>query len=340
MTQSVGVVVIGRNEGERLKASLASVEGIGHVVYVDSGSTDGSQAFARCQSVQVVELPVPPKFTAARARNAGIEALLRAAPDLAKIQFVDGDCTVEPDWIEIASAALNADPALGGVFGRRREVAPERSIYNRMCDAEWNVPIGPTLATGGDAMFRVAALRAVSGYDSGLIAGEEPDMCLRMGRMGWRFERLDAPMTRHDAQITRFGQWWRRANRAGFAVASHVARHGKASLPGNIGQLKRMLIWAALLPAVLILLLVLAFVDEHLLWPALLVPGLYASQWLRQTRAERRHMPNLALAAKAGALRIAHQFAALGGLLSYWRDRARGKERGIIEYRSSGRGSG
>ena len=329
----IGVVVIGRNEGERLKASLASLKGIEHVVYVDSGSTDGSQDHARGQGVQVVELPVPPKFTAARARNAGIEALLKTAPGLTKIQFVDGDCMVEAGWIETASAALNMDPQLGGVFGRRREVAPQCSIYNRMCDHEWNVPIGPTLATGGDAMFRVDALKAVSGYDPTLIAGEEPDMCLRMGGKGWRFARIDAPMTRHDAQITRFGQWWRRAKRAGFAAASHVARHGDRSLPGDLGQVKRMIAWAGLLPCLLILFLLLSLAEERFVYVAMLVPTLYVLQWLRLTRAERRMMPNLELAAKAGALRVIHQFAALAGLLSYWRDRALGKERGIIEYK-------
>ena len=329
----IGVVVIGRNEGERLKASLTSLKGIAHIVYVDSGSTDGSQAYARRKGIEVVELPVPPKFTAARARNAGIEALLKRAPDLTKIQFVDGDCTVEPDWIETASAALNADPQLGGVFGRRREIAPQRSVYNRICDVEWNVPIGPTLATGGDAMFRVDALKAVSGYDPALIAGEEPDMCLRMGRAGWRFARIDAPMTRHDAQITRFGQWWRRAKRAGFAAASHVARHGGKSLPGDIGQVKRMIAWAGLLPSLLIFFLLLSLVEERFVYVAMLVPTLYVLQWLRLVRAEQRTMPNLELAAKAGALRVVHQFAALAGLFSYWRGRLLGKERGLIEYK-------
>jgi len=329
----IGVVVIGRNEGDRLKASLASLRGIAHIVYVDSGSTDGSQDHARAQGVQVVELPVPPKFTAARARNAGIEALFKVEPSLTNIQFVDGDCTVEPGWIETASAALNADPRLGGVFGRRREVAPERSLYNRMCDVEWNVAVGPTLATGGDAMFRVEALKAVSGYDPSLIAGEEPDMCLRMGGKGWRFARIDAPMTRHDAQILRFGQWWRRAKRAGFAAASHVARHGKSSLPGDIGQVKRMIAWGGMLPLLFLILLLLGFADRRFALAALLVPLLLAAQWLRLSRAERQNMPNLSLAMKAGGLRVLHQFAAMAGLLSYWAGRVLGRERGIIEYR-------
>jgi len=329
----IGVVVIGRNEGERLKASLASLQGIDHIVYVDSGSTDGSQAFARSRNVQVVELPVPPKFTAARARNAGIDALLKAAPDLTKIQFVDGDCTVEPGWIETASASLNADPKLGGVFGRRREIAPERSLYNRMCDVEWNVAVGPTLATGGDAMFRIDALRDVSGYDPALIAGEEPDMCLRMGGKGWRFARIDAPMTRHDAQIVRFGQWWRRAKRAGFAAASHVARHGKRSLPGDIGQVKRMVAWGGVPPLLFLFLVLLGLADGRFVLAALLVPLLLVAQWLRLSLAERRNMPNLSLAIQAGGLRVLHQFAAMAGLLSYWGGRALGRERGIIEYR-------
>ncbi|MBW8743177.1 MAG: glycosyltransferase family 2 protein [Sphingomonas sp.] len=329
----IGVVVIGRNEGERLKASLASLRGIDHIVYVDSGSTDGSQDYARAQGVQVIGLPVPPKFTAARARNAGIEALLKAAPNLTKIQFVDGDCTVEPGWIETASAALNTDSRLGGVFGRRREVAPDRSLYNRICDVEWNVPIGPTLATGGDAMFRVDALKAVSGYDPSLIAGEEPDMCLRMGRQGWRFARIDAPMTRHDAQILRFDQWWRRAKRAGFAAASHVARHGKGSLPGDIGQVKRMIAWGGVLPLLFLILLLLGLADHRFALAALLVPLLLVAQWLRLSLGERRNMPNLSLAFKAGGLRVIHQFAAMAGLLSYWAGRMLGRDRGIIEYR-------
>jgi glycosyltransferase involved in cell wall biosynthesis len=43
----VAVVAIGRNEGDRLKACLRSVVDVAAlVVYVDSGSTDDSVAFA------------------------------------------------------------------------------------------------------------------------------------------------------------------------------------------------------------------------------------------------------------------------------------------------------
>jgi hypothetical protein len=53
-----GVVAIGRNEGERLKCCLQSAAGVGTLVYVDSGSDDGSVAWARARGIDVVELDV------------------------------------------------------------------------------------------------------------------------------------------------------------------------------------------------------------------------------------------------------------------------------------------
>lgn len=70
--RSVGVAVIGRNEGDRLRRCLNSVRAIAdRVVYVDSGSIDDSVDMSRAQGVLVVELDMVTPFTAARARNAG-----------------------------------------------------------------------------------------------------------------------------------------------------------------------------------------------------------------------------------------------------------------------------
>src|SRR5260370_33356312 len=87
-----GVVVIGRNEGERLRQCLRSLSTSAVVVYVDSGSADGSAQWARSQGVEVVELDVGRPFTAARARNAGFTRLRELASDLLYVQFADGDC--------------------------------------------------------------------------------------------------------------------------------------------------------------------------------------------------------------------------------------------------------
>jgi GT2 family glycosyltransferase len=246
---TVGAVVIGRNEGRRLEACLTSLRGrVARTVYVDSGSTDGSVAAARRLGAEVVELDGARPFTAARARNAGLAALtVGEAPDY--VQFVDGDCTVDPGWIAGATLFLEARPGAAVVCGRRRERFPEASVYNRLCDWEWDTPVGPARACGGDALIRKAAVVGVGGYCESLIAGEEPELCLRLRRAGWEIWRTEAEMTTHDAAIHRFGQWWRRSRRAGYAFAEGAALHGAAPERHWVAETRRALAWSILPPA-------------------------------------------------------------------------------------------
>jgi len=223
----LGIVVIGRNEGERLRACLASVTRLaGLVVYADSGSRDGSTETARNLGVVVVALDMSIPFTAGRARNEGFQRLCELAPELSYVQFVDGDCAVVDGWPEAAAEFLDAHPDVAGVCGRRRERYPERSIYNLLCDIEWNTPVGEAKACGGDVMMRVEALGAAKGFRPSLIAGEEPELCVRLRAAGWRIWRLDQEMTLHDAAMTGFGQWWKRSMRAGYAFAEGALLHG------------------------------------------------------------------------------------------------------------------
>ena len=224
---NIGAVVIGRNEGERLKICFGSLGGVaGRVVYVDSGSTDGSVRTARAMGVDALELDMHVPFTAARARNEGFRRLRVMAPDLAYVQFVDGDCEVVTGWMEKAAAWLDAYPDVAVVCGRRRERHPRQSIYNMLCDIEWDTPVGEARACGGDALMRVDAFEAANGYRADLIAGEEPELCVRLRAAGWRIWRLDREMTLHDAAMTRFGQWWTRNLRSGYAYAQGVDLHG------------------------------------------------------------------------------------------------------------------
>jgi glycosyltransferase involved in cell wall biosynthesis len=227
-TTRIGLVAIGRNEGTRLRACLESARNAGLVmVYVDSGSTDGSGELARSLGAIVVDLDLSKPFTAARARNEGFAALLAQHPDLTYVQFVDGDCQLQPDWIATARAFLDTHPDYAVACGRRRERFPDATIYNQLCDLEWNTPVGDALSCGGDALIRVTAFQAVGGYNPTVIAGEEPEMCVRLRALGNRIRRLDAEMTLHDAAMTRFGQWWKRNVRAGHAFAEGFHRHGQ-----------------------------------------------------------------------------------------------------------------
>lgn len=284
----VAAIVIGRNEGERLRACLASVlGGAGLVIYVDSGSTDGSPDLAAAMGAEVVMLDLARPFTAARARNAGLAALRsRQAPLPPYLQFVDGDCALRPGWLARAREFLDANPDVAAVCGRRRERFPQASVYNRLCDWEWDTPPGETRACGGDALFRVKPLIAAGGYRDELIAGEEPELCLRLRRLGWKIWRLDAEMCWRDAAMAQFGQWWRRSRRAGYAFAAGAALHGKGSERHWVAETRRSLFWGAVLPAAAAgAVLAGAFVPPLLLTAGLAL-AVYPAQALRIARRE------------------------------------------------------
>ena len=99
--KQVGLVAIGRNEGQRLRQCLVSAtDKVARVVYVDSGSTDGSLELARSLGADTVELDLSIPFTAARARNEGFARLLGLAPAVEFVQFVDGDCELVDRWLQ------------------------------------------------------------------------------------------------------------------------------------------------------------------------------------------------------------------------------------------------
>ena len=254
------------------------------VVYVDSSSTDGSAERARTLGVDVVNLPGDRPFTAGRARNFGFQRVRELYPDAAFVQFVDGDCEVAPDWLAFGMQYLRDHPDVGIVCGRRHEQFPDQSVYNLLCDIEWDSRIGDTDACGGDFLVRAQVFDAVGGFNGGLIAGEEPEMCYRIRRRGWRIFRADQPMTYHDAAITRFGQWWNRTARSGYAYAARAALHWRDRQRYCWRENARIVLSALALP---VLAIVLAIVVSPW-WLCLLLA--YPLQYVRmfaQMRASR-----------------------------------------------------
>lgn len=332
----LAVVVIGRNEGERLKRCLQSVPQGLPVIYVDSGSTDGSIDYARSIGVPVVSLDMSVGFTAARARNVGWRYLLDDVfTDVEFVQFIDGDCELDGTWLDVATTAMQSEPTLAVVFGRRRERFPGHSIYNRMCDEEWNVPLGIAASCGGDALFRVNALREAGGYSDDLIAGEEPDLCLRLRRLGWFVRRVEGEMTLHDANILTFGGWWKRARRGGFAYAAHVLRHGQRSDPQWRRQLKSILFWGMIWPAGGLALALLLAHWQPLLGVALLalVPISYAVQALRIAARKQDDQVDRRFVLHFGVLMTIGKFAEVSGVLQCWISYLLNRQARLIEYK-------
>jgi GT2 family glycosyltransferase len=329
IAMNIGVVIIGRNEGERLRRCLTSVRGIDAVVYVDSGSTDGSVELAHARGVETVALDMSIPFTAARARNAGLACLLRLYPDTELVQFIDGDCEIMTRWLARASRALDDHPKTAAVWGRLRERYPEASIYNRISELEWDTPVGEADGCGGIVMMRVDALREVGGFRAGLIAGEEPELCARLRGAGWKIRRIDGDMVWHDAAMTRFGQWWKRSVRTGHAFAEVANLHRDGPVPLWVRECRSNWFWGLLLPA--FVLIAAPFTAGLSLLLLLLYVALGIRIFLRWQRAGRSEVD----AAWYALLCVLGKFAHALGQMRYLTNRFLSRPSTLIEYKTS-----
>ena len=333
---AIAVVIIGRNEGERLLACLTSVLTMNYprdlveVIYVDSSSTDGSVALAEQMGVTTIVLSGP--TTAARGRNAGW-----TQSNAPFILFLDGDTLLHPDFVASAVAHV-ADPKhtapLAGVYGNRRETRTADSIYNAIFDLDWNAAAGYSLFFGGDTLVRREALAAVGGYNPLLIAGEEPDLCRRMRGLGYRILHIDEPMTLHDLAMFTFMQYWRRSIRTGYAYAEVSTKYAKTDDPLWSAESKSNIIrgifwlWGPVFAIVLSMLF-------GMITPVALFLLAALALLVRTALKTRRRTNSLKLLLAYSLHSHLQQVPILFGQIRYQRQRRRGGNASIIEYKTT-----
>lgn len=331
LREGIGVVAIGRNEGERLKRCLRSaIKCTDRVVYVDSGSSDGSVEFAKSLGVAVVDLDTSIPFTAARARNEGIARLTQQWEGIRYVQVLDGDCELRDDWVSEAYSFLESNPGAAVVCGRRRERYPDQTVYNLLCDLEWDTPVGQARSCGGDALFRLDAFDEVGGYDPSVIAGEEPELCVRLRHAGHEVHRIGHEMTWHDAAMTRFSEYWKRAKRAGHAYAQGAHMHGAPPERHNVKQTCSALLFGLVMP-----ILAVGFAYWTYGLSVILFLLLLLVQGIRIRRHELVRGRSKREASLLARFIIIAKFAhAQGVLLFHWR-RLTGQQATLIEYKGS-----
>lgn len=324
----LGVVAIGRNEGERLRRCLNSVVGRGYtVVYVDSGSTDGSTELAHELGAEVVELEMSLPFTMGRARNAGFSRLLEITSDVRFVQFVDGDCELMCGWLERARVVIESRPEVAVVCGRCRERFRDETIYNRLADLDWDLPVGVVKYCGGNMLTRVETFREVGGFKPELIAGEDPDLCICLQERGWTILCIDAEMALHDIAMTRFSQWWTRCMRTGYAFTEGAQLHGKSPERHFVRQNMSILGWGAVLPLIV---LVLALPSRG---ASLILLALYLfSCWRVYQYGIQREWSDADARLYAFSCVLA-KFPMLIGLITYWFRRITHRSKKLIEYK-------
>lgn len=334
----LAIVAIGRNEGQRLIRCLEAIREQAPdatVVYVDSGSTDGSVGEARERGAHVVKLDLSTPFTAGRARNAGFDAACQLEPEIDFIQFLDGDCELVRGWLVAAQRELSEADRFAAVCGRLRERHPDATIYNALADLEWDGPVGEIKSCGGNAMYRRAAFKEVGGFNAHVPAGEEPELCFRLRQAGWRIARIKSDMALHDAAMTSALQLWRRGQRGGHAYAQGAWMHGRTDERFNVRKVLSIIAWGGLGPAIAGAAAVCAW-----WWPVLaLIPAgllaVYVAQILRLVLRARRRGVRRGVAWAQGMWLVLGKFAELLGVLRFTVRILGRRPLRVIEHRSA-----
>lgn len=330
VSNEIGIVIIGRNEAQRLSSCFESMRQEGCLkVYVDSGSKDNSVDLAKENQVDVVELDSSRPFSAARARNEGFQKLIQLNPNIEFVQFIDGDCTLLADWIEIASNALISSPQRAAVIGHLLERNIEASPYNRLCALEWRSASGDLSdfgALGGISLIRASVFKELGGFNPEVIAGEDSEFGVRMGLAGYKVTKLDHDMATHDANILKFSQWWKRSVRAGHAIGQRAFINGDSAHKDCIKERNSTLFWAGFIP--LLIIVFLPFIQGY----SLLLIGAYFYLCYRVTTFRLKQGDSLGDAWFYTKYLLLSKFANMVGLMKFYFNKLSERYE-IIEYK-------
>jgi hypothetical protein len=282
MNKRLGIVVIGRNECAKLGRCLASVVGAGGtVVYVDSGSEDGSADLARAMGVDVVVLDNLTPYSVARGRNAGLVRVRELDPNAEFVQFVDADSELVSSWCDSAVAALSEQSDVAAVFGRVRERHPRKTVYARLYQMDFDAHFSQSDLCGGMGMMRIDAVRELAGFNTAMRGFEDFELSRRLRGAGWRVQRLQHEMVVHEAAMASVGQWCRRKLRSGYARGQEHTLAGGADI-ASARACRSAWFWGFVLPLV-------SFAGALPTQGAsLLLLGAYPAQVLRFSRRLRR----------------------------------------------------
>lgn len=155
------------------------------IIIVDDGSTDGSEDSVRRFPVKLIRQS---NAGAASARNTGIH---NAKGEL--IIFLDSDCTVNRDWVNLHVREHIKNPeaeCIGGAFA-----IPDVTTCNffELCDyySSWyeqNPKCSPSsnyeYLPSTNISFRKLMLEKINGFDATLKTGEDVEICQRIRKEG------------------------------------------------------------------------------------------------------------------------------------------------------------
>lgn len=231
-----------RNEAETLPQLGRALEKLAYptarltVVFIDDGSTDGSEA-----ELRQLTAGRPNWHLLSLARNVGKAHALNTAlarfPQGEIIAIYDADERPQPDALRRLVRPLS-DPRVGGVSGRRavsNSLAGPVAGYTTFeglvhqlvtMRAKDRLSLAPAIL-GANCAYRRAALEQVGGFRPGALL-EDSDLTLKLARSGWQIRFAPQAVSYHRVPETVPGYWRQHTRWArGF---NEVAREQAGSL--------------------------------------------------------------------------------------------------------------
>lgn len=214
----LSVVLIARNQQWNIPRLVESVlqETTGlasrEIVLVDSASEDGTATAATQYPIRVYRLHRDQRLTAAAGRYVGFKQTTGKL-----VLFLDGDMELCPGWLGQAIEILRQQPEVAAVTGLVID-RPLNTPRDDVCVAARTgaaVRLKEVQHGGGAALYRRAVLDEVGSFNPHFYSDEEPELCLRIRRRGYRIVELDCPAVCHytepyEALSTLFARWKRR----------------------------------------------------------------------------------------------------------------------------------
>ncbi len=181
------------------------------IVAVDGGSTDGTVDILH-------EFGLKPLYDGGRGLGYARQLVIQKARGK-YVQWVDGDHVLLADFLERQVEFMEKHPELAGAeaimdwLGDSLCARLEGYIWLLYCRKRAQEGYLKTIGSAG-SIYRVSALREVGGYDF-LIkgSGEDADICLRLGRKGWKFKMNPNARYYHRVRASWLGLareylWW------------------------------------------------------------------------------------------------------------------------------------
>jgi len=195
----LSVVVIARNEENHIEdcitsllAALSSRDFSWEIILVDSASTDGTIEKAFHYPITIVQEK--------RASSPSAGRFIGTSYSNGKyILFIDGDSTLDRNWLDEAVPVLEEMDDVAGVAGLRTHVyhgqddGTETGSGGDVMDYQ----VGAVNTLGGPAAFRGRILRELGSYNPFLWGEEEAELCYRIRHAGYKLIRLPVQMTYH-----------------------------------------------------------------------------------------------------------------------------------------------